>query len=306
MYLANVQIGGETASNVAVQVIENPSLFTVPASCLAMTVNPTLPNGGNANTVATFGANGILGVGPYPYDCGSACEANTIVATGESQSGWPYYICPTGQACEQAAVPYGAQAINPVAFFSSSDNNGVMITLGMVSATGAVSAAGTMYFGIGTQSDNALGSATVYALNSSEFIDTVTYNGIAYSTFNVFDTGSNALSVADHSTLGIADCSDNSFYCPSTTLNLSNIALAGDGGVGSGDVSLSIANADSLLNSNPTFFVYNNLGADGGSSPAGDLWDFGLPYFYGKTIFVGIAGTTVPGGASAPNGWYGL
>ena len=303
VWTADVQIAGETASNMAVQVIggnaSNPTFANVPSQCLATPVNPNIPNGGNEDTVATFGANGILGIGPYPYDCGSYCTDTADT----SQTGYPYYICPTGETC--TATTTSVQVGNPVAFFSSSDNNGVMLTLGSVPAQGAASASGMMYFGIGTQTNNALAStATLYALNTDEGIPTVTYNGIAYTSFNVVDTGSNSLAVSDSSTLGIPDCTDNEFYCPSSTVTLSNIQLAGDGGVGSGTTSLSIANADQLFAANPTFAAYNNLGSDGGTSPSTDLWDFGLPFFLGKTVYVGIAGQTVPNGAAAPNGFY--
>ncbi|MGO8787917.1 MAG: DUF3443 family protein [Terriglobia bacterium] len=308
MWLADVQVGGETASNVAIQVIGgnagNATFANVPSQCLAVPVASGVPNGGNEDTVATFGANGVLGVGPYPQDCGSGCTDSSNLTT----SGYPYYVCPTGQACSPTTVPVADQAVNPVAFFSSSDTNGVMITLGSVAASGAASATGTMYFGISTQTNNSLGSATVYALNDYETIDTVTYNGIAYTGgFNGFDTGSNALYVSDAATLGTTDCADDpGLYCPSSTLNLSNITLTGDGGVGSGTVSLSIVSADSLLNTNSGFAAFNDIAGDGGTSPSNDDFDFGLPFFLGKTIFVGIAGTTVPSGASAPNGWYGL
>jgi hypothetical protein len=302
MYIGDVQIGGETASSVAVQVIENPSLFTVPSLCLSSPVNPNLPNGGNENTLATFGANGILGVGPYPYDCGSSCTPANI-STGSTYTGYPYFICPSGQ-CEEVGAPLADQAINPVAFFNSADSNGVMITLGSVPPQGAASATGTMYFGIGSQSDNALGSATLYALDTNSLIPTVTYNGVGYTSLNVIDTGSNTLGVSDATSLSISVCSDSPFYCPASTQTLSNISLSGYGGVGSGTVTLSIANGDQLLTNNPTFAAFNNLGAPGGSTPASDMWDFGLPFFLGKTIFVGIAGTTVPGGATAPNGFY--
>ena len=190
-------------------------------------------------------------------------------------SGYPYYVCPTGQSCSPTTVPTAYQAVNPVAFFSSSDNNGVMITLGSVPASGAASASGTMYFGISTQTNNSLGSATVYALDTNENIPTVTYNGIAYTGgFNGFDTGSNGLYVSDASTLGISDCADYSgLYCPSATLNLSNITLTGDGGVGSGTVSLSIASADSLLNNTSGFAAFNDIAGDGGTSPSNDNGD---------------------------------
>ena len=232
-----------------------------------------------------------------------------------STSGYPYYICPTGQSCQSTTIATNYQAVNPVAAFTSSDNNGAVITLGSVPANGAASATGIMYFGIGTQSNNGLGSAALYALDQYAFIPTVTYNGIAYTSpnsTNVFDTGSNALYVSDASTLsslGISDCAQGTagegFYCVSGggTATLSNIALAGYSGVGSGTVSLNIADATTLLSANPTFAVYNNIGADGGTSPSNDSFDFGLPFFLGKTIFIGIAGTTVPNGASAPNGY---
>jgi hypothetical protein len=307
MWLADVQLGGETTSNIAIQVIGgnagNPTFSTVPSTCLAMPVNPNLPNGGNEDTVATFGANGVLGVGPYPWDCGSSC---TSVTTGSTYSGYPYYICPTGGSCEEVGVPNADQAVNAVAAFTSSDNNGVMISLDSVPATGAATGSGTMYFGIGTQTNNGLGSATIYAYNSSEYLPTVVYNGIGYTTFNIFDTGSPVSYISDASTLGITDCADNGLYCPGSTLTLSNIALTGNGSVGSGTISsLSIANADALFAANPTFAAFNNLATDGGTSPATDEWDFGLPFFFVHTVFVGIANSsgTAPTGASAPYGY---
>jgi hypothetical protein len=118
-----------------------------------------------------------------------------------------------------------------------------------------------------------------------------------------FDTGSNALYVSDAATLAISDCVDNGYYCPNGTLNLSNISLSGYNSVGSGTVSLSIANADQLFGANPTFAVFNNLGGASGTGPSTDYFDFGIPFFLGKTVFVGISGETVPNGASAPNGY---
>ena len=160
MASAQVQIAGETASNIPVQMIGGTT-NSVPSDCLSTPVNPNLPNGGNRNTLASLGANGILGIGngggDGPWDCGSYCAGNA--------AGSPYYLCPGG-TCAEVLVLTTAQATNPIAAFSSSDRNGLTITLPSVAATGATSVSGTMSFGIGTQSDNALPStATLYAVD---------------------------------------------------------------------------------------------------------------------------------------------
>jgi hypothetical protein len=313
VWLADVELGGEKASNVAIQVIGgnagNATSGTVPAQCLTTPVSPSVPNGGNEDTVATLGANGILGIGVFPNDCGNACTSSSDL----NESGYPYYICPTGQACSATTVPIQDQLANPVSLFSS-DNNGVVVALNAVGATGAAGSAGTITFGIGTQSDNSYTAQTLYAVDQCGFLPSVTYQNISYtdtlcSTGSgglgaVFDTGSNTLYVSDATTLGISDCADNGYYCPNGTLTLSNIGLSGYNGVGSGTVSLSIANADQLLAANPTFAAFNNLGSDSGTSPSTDYFDFGAPFFLGRMIFVGIAGASVPNGASAPNGFF--
>ena len=126
------------------------------------------------------------------------------------------------------------------------------------------------------------------------------------------DTGSEALDISDAGTLsslGISDCAQGTagsgFYCVSGggTATLSGIGIAGYNSVGSGTVSLSITDATTLLNANPNNWVFNNVGSDGGTTPSTDLFDFGLPFFLGKTVYVGIAGATVPNSASAPNGF---
>ena len=195
MLVADVELAGEKASSVPIQVIGDNS-FAVPSQCLATPVNPSLPNGGNEDTVATLGANGILGLGGfgYPLDCGSYCTSSSDL----TQSGYPYYVCPAGQACSATTVPTQDQATNPVAAFSSADNNGVLVTLPSIPATGAANGtvSGSLIFGIGTQSDNALASsATVYALDEYGNIAAFTYNGISYTSptnWSVLDTGSSS------------------------------------------------------------------------------------------------------------------
>jgi hypothetical protein len=298
--VADVVVAGERASSVPIQVIGDTT-YTVPASsCLSLGPGPSL------DTVAALGANGILGVGSFIQDCGLNC------AGGQTFSGYPYYVCPNN-VCTTAAVPVVQQVANPVAFFVK-DNNGVEILLPSISSAGAPSlpytnAAGTslipagqLIFGVGTQSNNALGSATLYATDEYGNFPNVVYNGASYPSDGFLDTGSNALYVSDALTLGIADCTDNPYYCPATPLSLTLTTYGANGA--SGTVNLSVANADTLFGGNPGFAAFNNLGGASGDGLSSDYFDLGLPFFFGRSVFVGIAGTTVPNNASAPNGYF--
>ncbi len=64
--LADVQVAGETASSVPVQIIGDSRYPSVPTDC-----SNSAPMA--EDTVATFGANGLLGIGPFPQDCGDFC-----------------------------------------------------------------------------------------------------------------------------------------------------------------------------------------------------------------------------------------
>ena len=315
MLLADVEIAGEKASSIPIQVIGD-NTFGVPAACLAV---PVLPGYGNDDTVAALGANGILGIEGYPWDCGSACDDTDV-------TGNPYYFCPTGQACSnEAAVATTYQATNPGAAFSSSDNNGVLITLSSISASGAAdgSVSGSLIFGIGTQTDNALASTvTIYAVDDYLYIPQITYNGISYispgeggDSINILDTGSNAFYVSDANTLassGIIECADEpGYYCPTSAIAFSVTASGALTASGTGTITFNIMNADTLFNSGNAAF--NDLGGDGGTAPSNDVFDFGLPFFFGKSVYIGMApgvftGESAPPSAasasSAPYGYF--
>ena len=78
MRTADLTIASEKAAGVPIQVIGDPATPTTPSDCQQ--------KGQAENTVSQFGANGILGVGPFPQDCGNACADGTPPT-------W-YYSCP--------------------------------------------------------------------------------------------------------------------------------------------------------------------------------------------------------------------
>jgi len=268
---ADIQMAGEKASDVPIQVI-NATDFPVPTACANF--------GPPANTLADLGANGLLGVGNFVQDCGAACAT-----TGGSNPGL-YYECPAS-GCVITAEGLAQQVQNPVALFAS-DNNGVMIMLPAASAPEAT-LSGSMIFGIGTQSNNALNGAKIYTLDGSGNFVT-TYKSQPYNQ-SFIDSGSNGLYFLDSAATGIPDCADaNFFYCPSSTENLA-ATTAGANGTSS-TVNFSVANADNLFNDNPSASVFDQLA--GPNTLAG--FDWGLPFFYGRTVFTAIEGRSTPGG----------
>ena len=274
--LADVSIGGELASSVPIQVIGDTT-FNVPASdCLTLGPGPSL------DTVAALGANGILGLGSSIQDCGLNC------AGGQTFPAYPYYVCPNG-VCKTVALPVGRQVSNPVAFFPK-DNNGVEILLPAISSAGVPSLpyinadgtgllpAGQLIFGVGTESNNALGSATLYALDDNGNFPNILFNNSSYPSEGYLDSGSNAFYIADPDALGIQDCADNQYYCPNSPLALSLTAYGANGT--SGQVMLSIDGADSLFSGCSGCAAYSNLGGTSGAGLSTDYFDLGLPFLF--------------------------
>ncbi len=59
----------------------------------------------------------------------------------------------------------------------------------------------------------------------------------------------------------------------------------------SGSFFWNVENGITLLNSGNSVFA--TLGGDSGIDDSTDYVDFGLPFFLGRTVFVGFAGTTI-------------
>jgi hypothetical protein len=169
----------------------------------------------------------------------------------------------------------------------AADNNGVIIELPAVNSP-QLSVTGSMIFGIGTQSDNALGSATVFSLDQTTFGFTTTYNNVAYSG-SFIDSGSNGIFFLDTATTGMAVCPSpaSAWYCPASTtqFNVTNQATGGSPHA----LTFSVGNFDELT-------AGSNAAIDDLAGPNTGTFDFGLPFFYGRNVYTSIAGTTAPGG----------
>src|SRR5213078_5040959 len=102
------------------------------------------------------------------------------------------------------------QIQNPIALFST-DNNGVAMQLPVAPTGGAASAAGTLIFGIGTQSNNGLGAAKIFTTsNRGEF--TTTFNNTPYPK-SFIDSGSNGIFFLDSAAAGLPACKNSTgFY----------------------------------------------------------------------------------------------
>jgi len=277
---ADMQIAGESASSVELQVIGDPNYTTVPSDCSSV-------GGTNEDTVMAFGARGILGVAPFAQDCGSFCTAGAPAA-------W-YYACPHPNSCQNASVSLIEQVLNPVTLFAA-DNNGVIIQLPTVSDAGAASVSGSLIFGIGTQSNNGIGSGlAVLLLDPTTGYFTTTYKGTAL-TQSYLDSGSNGLFFNDPSIMACTDAPD--FFCPASTLNLTatNSSASDTGSGTSSVVNFSVANADALANNNPSFVAFSNLAGPASMNSPSQSFDWGLSFFYGRSVFTAVEGMNTPAG----------
>ena len=250
---AGVVLGNEPAVLVPIQVID-PTFGTVPLSCVTQDQNP-----------AAAGYNGILGLGLFIEDCGAFCATHSINQT--------YYSC-SGSTCIGTSVPLLNQVQNPVALLPR-DNNGVTLQLPAISSNGTSSVNGILVLGIGTQANNTPSGVTTYPTDQSGDFVTV-YNNVSYNQ-SFIDSGSNGLFFPG----SLPQCFG--WFCPSSATNLSAVNK-GVTGSPSATVSFQIGNFNTLV-LHTSNNVFNNIGA---YSAGG--FDWGLPFFFGKNVTIGIEG----------------
>src|SRR5271166_96167 len=250
---ATITVAGETTvSSVPVQIMIPASTSPpVPTSCSSQS-----PPGGNGNegvSVDAFGANALIGVGLFQQDCGPDCITSPAPDF--------YYDC--SSVCTPTTVALAQQVANPVSVFAA-DNNGVLIQFPAVPDGGSLTASGFLIFGIGTESNNTLGSSMVYPVSDTGDFTTV-FNGASYPS-SFIDSGSNGFFFPD---ANIPQCPGspvtrpNTWYCPATSPDNLTAVNQGSNGQSGPITNFSIENTISLFNTDNTAF--STLGGPSGA-----------------------------------------
>jgi hypothetical protein len=286
--LADVKLGGLTAADTTVQLVGHSDYDRFQSQCSA--------SGDPIITPSDLGAKGILGLGLSKQDCGSACA---VQGRRGAQNG-KYFSC-TNAACTSVTgttLATDKQLQQVVARFPT-DNNGLAIQMNSVPSAGAASATGKMVFGLGTRSNNQFPTLQVLATTSQGYLlgalssNSALAGGSFSSTF--LDTGSNGI-FFDSNLPNCGYPNDSGFYCPLADVVLS--VAFGSAGSGQAKKSFTITNAAALFQKGNTA-----LPTLGGTLNVQGFLDLGLPFFYGKTVVIGIDGMAATGvGASTATG----
>lgn len=290
MVTADVTMGGETASRVPMQLV-NSTFATIPSAAGCQAPSETASPG-----PTDIGVNGVLGVGPLPNDCGIYCDPSVSNAA----SNGIYFSCPSSGSgtCTGVAVPVSSQVTNPVGLLAV-DNNGVILQLPTIADAGAPEADGYLVFGIGTQSNNTPANTSLLTIlpatdnggNDYQRDFTTVYNGVSLPT-SIIDSGSPYLFFNGPSSLVL--CTDtylngSGFYCPTSELSLTATVTDGSGVTHS--IPFTVASAVNI--ESPVNYAFQNIAAQGDSTS----FDWGLPFFFGRTIYFGLQSHTSVVGA---------
>ena len=299
-------VSQKTATGVIVQVIgatsagnpakANPTCVPLPGSPVTAGLCQ-----GIENTVPCFGANGILGVGGFINDCQSTgpcavpnpatiCNSSNVCVPANATA---YFTCTSAAACTQVGnqVTPQLQLPNPAVRFAN-DNTGVIVELPPVGANGAAAPfKGSLVFGIKTESNNDLGSATQLTAGALTGYISATLDGATYSA-SYLDSGSNG---DFFPTTSIPNCpgADAGFLCPQAGTTVSKSAVLQGTNSMTLAADFTIVNAESLFAGSNVAF--NNLAGSNYVAPPwpnnvnpNNTLDLGLPFFYGRNVFLGF------------------
>jgi hypothetical protein len=269
---ADVKIAGEVARSVTIHEAADPAteFASVPKDCISLR---------NGASIAALGAKGVLGIGTEKVDC-----AECVGDPSQAQ----YFEC-DAKGCATAAITAAQLLPNPVAGFVT-NNNGMAVIFPPVPDSGATSLYGALVFGIGTQANNGLGNAITIKTKSLGAFGLVVTEYLKGSYWSLFDTGSNSLSLPYTQ---IPTCKNNpQFVCPAEDKQQSATLHAYDNS-SSKDVSFLVKNLDKVS----TTVIAASIAV--AAPAAAPLFVWGLPAFFGRSVFFAIDGAHA-GGVTGP------
>ena len=301
MALADVKLGALVAANTPIQLVgdANYDAFSTQCPSEGMT-NGAYDGWQSIVTQADLGANGILGIGLAKQDCGVPCEPLP-------PDGAPilkrYFACRdrTCTGVNVTALP-AKQHLQQVVSRFPTDNNGFAIRMDAVPDAGAATATGKLIFGLGTRDNNQfvthqLIPTDIDGLLSGTISSALPPKGAFLYTF--FDTGSNGI----YFDWDLSFCRGSIFYCPISDVAFT-VRLLGNAGP-SLLANFTIGNAASMFQQG-----FAALPTLGGAINLESALDLGLPFFYGRTVLIGIDGQEAtgvgPGGGKVVGPFYAL
>lgn len=282
--VADLRIAGEVAGSLSIHALLGPNDSSAPSDCSSAGA------GANVGTQTLLGANGILGVGYDAQDCGDFCAPTTGTPPGPD-----YYAC-TATGCAASFVSVAQQVTNPIVMFAK-DSNGVVLGFpGLSQASPTLD--GQMIFGIGTQANNQLGNAAVFTVDPSGNFTTNLASTSQSLTSSQVNSGLSALFFPDGDFSGCAVAS--SFFCPTASTNIAAVQIGGNNMQST--INFRVDNADMLFSTNPGYAAFATLAGPNGTGACSDgtgacRFEWGLPFFYGRTVYTSISGRPVPPGA---------
>jgi hypothetical protein len=262
---ADLKIAGMVAHSLSIEVVTDPAFPSVPNGCRNAADKVTID----------FGFNGILGVRGFDADCGIGC-ANGIPAIPR------YYGC-ASDTCSGVTLPVEEQVRNPVALFGPGYDNGVVITLPAVDGASNVPVQGAVTFGIGTRANNQLGHAKVFKTDGSGLIATI-YGGTQVRA--LLDTGNPYIAFHDPDIQRCTAPASTNLYCLATVQQNTAINQSTNG----------MRDTVTVTITQPTSKAPVQAGSFGRYVDAGTGLTWGLPFYFGRTVFTAIDGKSTPAG----------
>lgn len=241
-------------------------------------VDPEFPK--DAETCKAFptdGRNGILGMGAL---------------SGLTQNGQTYFACSSGR-CSIMFPGQHQRPRNPVAYMGR-NGNGFVITSPPISPNGQVYAKGTIAFGIGTAANNRVdpGELQTCRTNEGGYLK-IDYKGQKFD--SMIDTGSNSYNLPKRAER-IPNCLNSPYLCPRREMSLP-IAVLNPDGTRCASVSIPVRSySHSGGGFADTDWVKPDLVSNYGDL-LDDMLTLGMPFFFGRKVYFGIAKRTSPLGA---------